>query len=68
MKAAFLAHNDHVRATVPADRLLERTASDGSEPICAALDLPVPDLPFPHSNASADVRRRVATQQQTGQS
>ena len=31
-------------------RLLVWQARDGWEPICAALDLPVPETPFPHSN------------------
>jgi hypothetical protein len=58
MKAAFVAHNDHVRATAPPGRLVEWTASDGWEPICAALDLPIPTEPFPHSNSSAEFRSR----------
>jgi hypothetical protein len=54
--AAFLAHNDHVRATVPADRLVEWRTGDGWEPLCAALELPVPDEPFPHANTSEQFR------------
>lgn len=57
--AAFLAHNQHVRDTVPPDRLLEWTASDGWAPLCAALDLPVPDEPFPHANTTAEFRSRA---------
>ena len=55
-KAAYVAHNDAVRAGVPADRLLEWRPGDGWEPICTALDLPVPDEPFPHVNTTADFR------------
>ena len=55
-KAAFVAHNEHVRATAPPERLVEWQAGDGWEPICAALGLPVPDHPFPHKNTAAETR------------
>src|SRR5207244_12493939 len=55
-KAAYLAHNDEVRATIPADRLLEWWPGDGWDPISAALELPVPDAPFPHVNTTAEFR------------
>jgi len=47
---AFEAHNERVRESVPPDRLVEWQASDGWEPLCAALDIPVPDEPFPWEN------------------
>jgi hypothetical protein len=55
-KAAYERHNDEVRAAVPADRLLEWRPGDGWEPICSALDVPVPAEPFPHVNTTADFR------------
>jgi hypothetical protein len=55
-KSAYLAYNDHVRATAPPGRLVEWTAGDGWEPICAALGVDVPDHPFPHVNKQADTR------------
>jgi hypothetical protein len=53
---AYERHNAEVRATAPADRLLEWRPGDGWEPICAALDLPVPEEPFPHSNSTEEFR------------
>lgn len=50
MLDAFVQHNDAVRSGVPASRLLEWTASDGWEPICERLGLPVPSDPFPMTN------------------
>lgn len=47
LKAAYERHNAAVRASIPADRLLEWRATEGWVPICAVLNLPVPDLPFP---------------------
>ena len=52
MIAAYEAHNEHVRATVPADRLFEWQPEDGWGPICRALQIPVPDEPFPHENST----------------
>jgi hypothetical protein len=56
--AAFERHNARVRASVPVHRLLEWRAADGWEPLCAALGLPVPNEPFPHTNTRADWQAR----------
>lgn len=58
--AAFERHNEDVRAAVPAERLLEWTASDGWGPICQALGLPVPATPFPRTNTREEWRERAA--------
>ena len=55
-KGAYRRHNDAVRATVPADRLVEWRPGDGWEPLCRALGLAVPHDPFPHENTTADFR------------
>ena len=55
--ASYEAHNAHVRATVPADRLLEWQPGDGWAPLCTALGAPVPDDPFPHVNTTDDFRQ-----------
>jgi hypothetical protein len=57
--AAYERHLAEVRATVPAHRLLEWQPADGWQPLCAALDLPIPDEPFPHENTTADMRARI---------
>jgi hypothetical protein len=54
--AAYEAHNAAVRASVPADRLVEWRPGDGWEPLCGALGMAVPDEPFPHVNTTADFR------------
>jgi hypothetical protein len=53
-QAFYEQHNEHVRREAPADRLLEWRASDGWEPLCAALGVPVPAEPFPHTNTRAE--------------
>jgi hypothetical protein len=53
-KRAYEEHNAAVRAGTDPSRLVEWQPGDGWEPICAALELPVPDDPFPHVNSTAD--------------
>ncbi len=50
MATAMERFNDEVRRTVPAERLLEWSPKDGWDPLCAFLELPVPDAPVPHVN------------------
>jgi hypothetical protein len=47
MMAAYERRNAEVRKTVPRHRLLKWRAAEGWTPICRALGVPVPDLPFP---------------------
>jgi sulfotransferase family protein len=46
----FQRHVDEVKAHIAADRLLVYRVSEGWEPLCEHLGLPVPDVPFPKSN------------------
>lgn len=55
----FIAHNDEVKRVVPADRLLVWEVTEGWEPLCAFLDVPVPDQPMPHANDRATFLGRV---------
>jgi hypothetical protein len=55
-RAAYERHNAHVRATVPADRLVEWQPADGWTPLCEALGAPEPDEPFPFTNTTAEFR------------
>jgi hypothetical protein len=50
MAGAMDRYNEEVKQTVPADRLLVWTASDGWEPICEFLGVAVPDTTFPRLN------------------
>lgn len=43
-------HNEEVKRTVPADRLLVWQVTEGWEPLCEFLGLPVPSQPMPHEN------------------
>lgn len=48
-----------VVASVPADRLLVFDVAQGWEPLCAFLDVPVPDRPFPRVNDRDALMRRM---------
>jgi hypothetical protein len=58
--AAYERHNADVRASVPPSQLLDWQPGDGWGPICARLGVPVPDVPFPHTNTRAEMRARIA--------
>ena len=49
-----------VRASLPPERLLTFHVGDGWEPLCRFLDRPVPDMPFPRCNTTADFQARFA--------
>ena len=57
--SAFEKHNDECRKCAPSHRFLEWQAGDGWEPLCKALNLPVPDAPFPHANSKEEFLERV---------
>jgi hypothetical protein len=57
MMAAYERHNAEVWRLIPPSRLLEWRATDGWQPICGALGLPVPDLPFPWVNQRSEWAR-----------
>jgi len=56
---AFEEHNEEVRRTVPAGRLLAFQVADGWAPLCAFLDRPVPDAPFPRLNDAVAFKQRL---------
>jgi hypothetical protein len=49
--AAFERHNAAVQAAFSPHRLLVYEVSQGWAPLCAFLDVPVPDAPFPRTNS-----------------
>ncbi|KAK7953484.1 hypothetical protein PG996_014378 [Apiospora saccharicola] len=50
-------HEDHLRAVVPPEKLFWYNVSEGWEPLCNILGVPVPDQPFPHNNNKSDARK-----------
>lgn len=54
MMAGFEAHNAAVIAAIPPERLLVYRVSEGWEPLCRFLGVPVPQTPFPRVNSSEE--------------
>ncbi len=57
---AFHRHEAEVLATVDPKRLVVWEAGDGWEPLCKALNLPVPNEPFQKVNTKQEFQDRVA--------
>lgn len=56
----FERWSDEVQKTVPPERLLVFQVSEGWEPLCEFLGVPVPDGPFPRSNDGASFEKRTS--------
>jgi len=50
------AHEEEVRDTIPASQLLTWSVTEGWDALCAFLDVPVPDTPFPNRNTTKEFR------------
>jgi hypothetical protein len=55
----FQRHNAEVERTIQKDRLLVLEVSQGWEPLCGFLGVPVPSAPFPHLNTRAEMARNL---------
>jgi hypothetical protein len=58
VKAVFLRHIEAVKRGLPQERLLVYEIAEGWAPLCRFLQLQVPDMAFPHANATEDFRAR----------
>jgi hypothetical protein len=56
---AMLAWNEQVKATVPAERLLVWDPAEGYEPLCAFLEVDVPEEPLPRLNDTHAFREGI---------
>ena len=52
--AAYRLRTEQVRDAIPSHRLLVFDVAEGWEPLCRFLEVPVPDMPFPHRNVRSD--------------
>ena len=62
----YQEHMDYVKRVVPAERLKYYDIKDGWEPLCKILNVPVPDVPFPHMNDAKATDDIIMTQIQRG--
>jgi hypothetical protein len=54
----FERHNAEVRRRIPPERLLVYEVSQGWEPLCTFLGVPVPDAPMPKTNTTEEFLAR----------
>jgi hypothetical protein len=57
--AVYERHNAEVRRVIPAGRLLVYEVSQGWEPLCAFLGVPIPEGDVPHVNSTAEFQARA---------
>ena len=55
----FNDHVEEVKRSIPEEKLLMHSAKDGWRPLCAFLDVPVPEEPYPWVNDSKEFARRL---------
>jgi len=55
----FNKWNNDVESNVDASRLLKFNVREGWAPLCNFLKVPIPDVPFPNINSSADFARGI---------
>jgi len=59
MIAVYERNTAEVQAACSPDRLLTYRLGDGWEPLAEFLGVPVPDIPYPHANTTADFRANL---------
>jgi hypothetical protein len=59
MIKCYLGHIEKCKLLCPPEKLLLFYATDGWEPLCKFLNVPVPDAPYPHENDTEVVKTIV---------
>jgi hypothetical protein len=62
----YLRHNAEVRRRIPPERLLVYEVAQGWAPLCAFLDVPVPEAPMPAVNTTEQFRAMRRMDQPAG--
>ena len=55
-------HNETVQRVIPAERLLVYDLSEGWDPLCSFLGVPVPGEPMPNTNSTEDFKQRLGVE------
>jgi hypothetical protein len=67
MVDVFNRHNEDVKRNIPTERLLIFEATQGWEPLCGFLGLPIPSTPFPLTNTTGEFKERIAARERAMQ-
>ncbi len=65
--ARYTAFQDEVRTRVPAHQLLEFNVREGWAPLCAFLEVPVPETEFPFRNKRKDFQEQIGKMLASGE-
>lgn len=57
--ASYVKHVEDVKRECPPEQLLVFDVTEGWEPLCKFLNKPVPNVPFPHVNDTAEFQRML---------
>ncbi|KZO97746.1 hypothetical protein CALVIDRAFT_461360, partial [Calocera viscosa TUFC12733] len=55
----YARHEAYIRSIVPEDQLLVFNVKEGWEPLCKFLNVPVPDMPFPKTNDTEEMKQNI---------
>lgn len=64
--ARYKAFQEEVINTIPAEQLLVYKVSDGWEPLCEFLEVPIPEEVFPHKNKRKNFQEKFKALMETG--
>jgi len=59
--SVYQKHVEEVQQTIPKEKLLLFDVASGWKPLCEFLSEPIPDVPFPHVNDTATMRKLIQT-------
>ncbi len=57
----FTKHSEEIASTIDADRLLVYQVSDGWEPLCEFLGVPLPDMKYPRINSREETKELLSS-------
>ena len=53
----IVIHENYLRKVVPPEKLFWYEVKSGWDPLCKILNVPVPDVPFPHNNSKTEAQK-----------
>ncbi|EJU05221.1 hypothetical protein DACRYDRAFT_103718 [Dacryopinax primogenitus] len=63
---SYVKHNAKMIESIPKEKLLVFNVKQGWKPLCEFLGVPVPTVPFPRMNDTAELQARIRTMRLTG--
>lgn len=64
--AEYKRHSEEIKRIVPPEKLLVMKINEGWGPLCKFLNVPVPNVPFPHKNDTKSFVKNIEEWKKTG--